>query len=66
MRFCEGDIVKLIYIDRAGRLTERFVRVLSISNDLLVAYCYYRKAPRSFARSNILAAEVRHHGRTAV
>jgi predicted DNA-binding transcriptional regulator YafY len=59
MRFEKGDVVLIIYIDRKGRLTERYVRVISATSDLLAAYCYYRRQPRSFAMRNILAARLK-------
>ncbi|HEX6922447.1 MAG TPA: hypothetical protein VF149_01380 [Bacillales bacterium] len=55
MRIGKGDLLQIIYEDRKGQLTQRFVRVLSITDDLLIAFCFYRKRPRSFARKNILA-----------
>lgn len=58
MRFKRGDIIQLIYLDHSGRLTQRYVRVITISDDLLVGYCYYRRKPRSFARKNILSAQL--------
>lgn len=61
MRYVNGDIIQLVYIDTAGKLTQRYVRVISTTHDLLIAYCYYRRKPRSFARQNILAVEVKRH-----
>lgn len=60
MRFHKNDILQIIYVDQNGKLTQRFVRVLAVTKDLLVAYCYYRKRPRSFSLKNILAAQLEH------
>ncbi|HET7628082.1 MAG TPA: hypothetical protein VFK44_06790 [Bacillales bacterium] len=59
MRFEKGDIVQMIYMDGQGRLSERYVRVLAVTEDLFTAYCYYRRRPRTFAVRNVLAAELK-------
>lgn len=48
--------VELIYIDGRGRITKRKVKIISISENHMQAYCFTRKAPRSFNINNILAA----------
>lgn len=59
MRYEKGDLLQIIYEDQRGKLTQRFVRVISLTDDLLIAYCYYRKKPRAFARKNILALHLK-------
>jgi predicted DNA-binding transcriptional regulator YafY len=51
-----GDIVEIIYIDRQGELSYRHVRVVTVKNDRLVAYCYKRKRLRTFQSKNILSS----------
>lgn len=37
MHIDKNNILQIIYEDRQGRLTQRFVRVVSITDDLLIA-----------------------------
>ncbi|GAB6935701.1 hypothetical protein JCM14720_16220 [Calditerricola yamamurae] len=48
--------VDIVYIDRAGRFSQRRVRLLHVDADHVRAYCYERRAVRTFAVANILAA----------
>jgi len=48
--------VDIVYIDRTGQLTQRRVRLLRVEPDHVRAYCYERRAVRTFAVANILAA----------
>jgi len=48
--------VDIVYIDRAGQLSQRRVRLLSVNAAHVRAYCYERRAVRTFAVANILAA----------
>jgi predicted DNA-binding transcriptional regulator YafY len=50
-----GNPIELIYLDSRNRITKRVVRLLSIENDVAKAYCYTRRAPRTFQLGNILA-----------
>jgi predicted DNA-binding transcriptional regulator YafY len=45
----------MIYIDRRGNVTRRTVAIRRVAGDVVQAYCFSRKAPRSFKRDNILA-----------
>lgn len=56
-RFCaRRQPVDIVYIDRAGQLTQRRVRLLRVESDHVRAYCYERRAVRTFSLANILAA----------
>ncbi|WP_373895734.1 hypothetical protein [Virgibacillus sp. CBA3643] len=48
--------IVVFYIDAKNNVTERVIRVISIDEDTIVAYCYYRKQVRMFKLGNILAA----------
>ncbi|APC48309.1 hypothetical protein BME96_09075 [Virgibacillus halodenitrificans] len=46
----------IFYIDSENQVTQRFVRVLEVHDDHILAYCYYRKKVRTFKLDNILSA----------
>jgi len=48
--------VDIVYMDRAGQLSQRRVRLLRVGADHVWAYCYERRAVRMFSLANILAA----------
>jgi len=48
-------LVDIIYIDKAGQLTKRRLRILKYDDNLLVAYCFTRRSIRTFNIENILA-----------
>jgi predicted DNA-binding transcriptional regulator YafY len=50
-----GRTVEIIYMNRNGELSQRKIRVLSIKNGRIRAYCFARKATRYFAVENVLA-----------
>ncbi|WP_067727683.1 hypothetical protein [Oceanobacillus damuensis] len=47
--------VVIFYIDQDNNVTQRFIRVIHISDTSILAYCYYRKKVRSFRLDNILS-----------
>lgn len=49
-----GEIIEIIYIDRYGELSQRWIRIISEENERLVAYCYAKRKVRSFLIKNIL------------
>ncbi|MFK7695912.1 hypothetical protein [Paenibacillus sp. HJGM_3] len=51
-----GRIVEIIYQDRGGNLSQRRIRVESVKDDKVKAFCYTAGAPRIFTTTNILAA----------
>jgi len=55
LEHCAGRTVEMIYIDRRGSVTRRTVAIRRVAGDVVQAYCFSRKAPRSFKRDNILA-----------
>lgn len=46
----------IFYIDSENRVTERYIRVLEIKENSILAYCYYRRKVRTFNMENILSA----------
>ena len=51
----EKKIIRIIY-DNKGTITERDVRVLSLNDEKISAFCYLRNTKRTFIIANILAA----------
>jgi len=52
-----GRIVRMIYMDKEGRITKRRIYVHSIRGTRLIAFCQEAKALRTFSIDNILAME---------
>ncbi|SHH87877.1 MULTISPECIES: hypothetical protein [Virgibacillus] len=46
----------IFYMDSNNQVTERYVRVLEIKENSILAYCFYRKQVRTFNIENILSA----------
>lgn len=46
----------IFYIDNNNQVTERYIRVLNIKDNYILAYCYYRKQVRTFKVDNVLSA----------
>jgi hypothetical protein len=57
-----GKVVQLIYIDRNNRVSIRDVKVLTVKEGRLKAYCFTARAPRIFDINRVVdAEEVRRH-----
>ncbi|KMK97446.1 hypothetical protein ACNA6I_04490 [Rossellomorea sp. FS2] len=52
----EDILLKIIYIDRQSRLSERVIHVVSITATHVRAYCHTKRGIRMFRRENILSA----------
>lgn len=50
------EIIIIFYINNEHKVTQRFVRVLKMNENHILAYCYYRKQVRTFNLDNILSA----------
>jgi len=48
--------IVIYYIDRGNNVTQRAIRVVSINDNSIAAYCYWRKKVRTFKHENILSA----------
>ena len=53
-----GKVVQLIYIDRKREVSIRDVRVISVKDGRLKAYCYTAGAPRIFNIESIIDVEM--------
>lgn len=45
----------IFYLDSGNNVTQRIIRIINITDDAIVAYCYYRKCVRTFKLNNILS-----------
>ncbi|TCS93156.1 hypothetical protein [Hazenella coriacea] len=52
-----GRRVKIIYLNQNNQITQRWIKIFSMNEEKVKAYCYLRQAPRWFDRHQILAAE---------
>lgn len=50
-----GKTLEMIYQDNKGNLSQRRIRVVSISDESFKAYCFLRKQQRTFKLSNVLS-----------
>ena len=58
-----GQTVQIFYQDRNRNISIRNIRVTSVCDDRVKAYCYTAQAPRVFNVKNIIDVEpVRHVG----
>lgn len=53
----EKITLEMIYIAANGKVTQRFIKVVEVHKDYLLAYCYYRKQLRTFKIENILSVQ---------
>ena len=48
-------LVEMIYVDRANHFSKRVVKIHSIEGGMVRAFCYEKRAFRTFKQDNILA-----------
>lgn len=53
-----GKVVRMIYIDRKRNVSFRDIRVLSVKDNRVKAYCYSAKSIRIFNLNGIVDMEV--------
>ena len=51
-------IVRIVYIDRRNRITERKIEIIEVKGNYMRAFCFTSKGPRVFTLTNVLAYEV--------
>jgi predicted DNA-binding transcriptional regulator YafY len=61
-----GDVALIIYLDRAGRISQRRVRIDSVIDGKIRAYCYLRGGIRLFHSDRVLAFRILGRGRRSV
>ena len=55
MKMHIGQIVEIVYMDRAGKITQRKIEIKSMRDGILRATCLLSDSPRIFRMENILA-----------
>jgi predicted DNA-binding transcriptional regulator YafY len=51
----QKEKIMIFYIDNSNNVTQRVIRVITIYDNAVVAFCYYRKQVRTFKLNNILS-----------
>ncbi|WP_074733657.1 hypothetical protein [Halobacillus karajensis] len=51
----EKQKLELIYMADKGKISQRIIRVVSLIEETVLAYCFTRKTVRSFKLANILS-----------
>ncbi len=51
----ERSTLQMIYMDRKGQLSYRYIKPLKVNEHTLIAFCYYKKERRTFKTENILS-----------
>jgi predicted DNA-binding transcriptional regulator YafY len=51
-----GDIVVIIYQDKRGQFSKRRIRITSVSDHYIRAYCFSRHQIRTFSRERVFSA----------
>lgn len=51
-----GDVVVIVYQDRTGKFTKRRIRIISVSDLYIRAYCFSRHQLRTFSRERVFSA----------
>ncbi|MNO34250.1 hypothetical protein D3C76_242810 [compost metagenome] len=55
MKMSVGQIVEIVYMDKAGKITQRKIEIKGIRDGRIRASCMNTGAPRVFLTSSILA-----------
>ena len=68
MKACQQQqLIDMMYIAKDGSITKRRVKILQLSHRTCIAYCFTRKAKRTFLLENILAVTpVVYHERSVI
>lgn len=51
----QNQIITMIYISKNGSITQRRVKILKLTNNTFTAYCFTRRAKRTFYIDSVLA-----------
>lgn len=51
----QKEKIMIYYMDSKGKVSQRIIRVVGITDNKVLAYCYYRKQVRSFKMDGILS-----------
>ena len=53
--FNRGQHVELIYLSKSNEISRRRVKILKVQDSSFQAYCFKKKAKRTFLITNVLA-----------
>lgn len=53
--FSRGQNIELIYLSKSNEISKRRVKILKVQDNSFQAYCFNRKAKRTFLITNVLA-----------
>ncbi|KTD88200.1 hypothetical protein UQ64_06840 [Paenibacillus etheri] len=65
MKMSVGQIVEIIYQDKAGKITQRKIEIIGIRDGCIRATCLTTNSPRVFLESSILSWQPIQEGRYA-
>lgn len=51
--------IEVIYMNSKGQMSQRTIRVLSVTDQYVKAYCYTKNQIRTFKRENILSGQTK-------
>lgn len=52
---CRNQMITIIYMSKQGTISKRRVKILNIASNSFQAYCFTRRAKRTFNINNVLA-----------
>ncbi|WP_410514385.1 hypothetical protein PaeBR_08330 [Paenibacillus sp. BR2-3] len=55
MKMGVGQIIEIVYLDKAGKISQRKIKIKDIRDGMIRATCLTTDAPRVFRIHNILA-----------
>lgn len=50
-----GQKLEVIYLSNENQVSQRFIRVIKLNGDMVMAYCYSKRKVRTFKLDNILS-----------
>ncbi|WP_054949888.1 hypothetical protein [Numidum massiliense] len=56
--FAQQVPVQIVYVDASGKWSQRIIRIRTIADDCVYAYCFSRKGVRTFRIARIYAAQI--------
>lgn len=50
-----GQLIDIMYMAKDGKISKRLVKIIKITGDTMQAYCFIKRAKRTFIIDNVLA-----------
>jgi len=51
--------IEVIYMNSKGQMSQRTIRVLSVTDQYVKSYCYAKRQIRTFRKENILSGQLK-------